>query len=50
MALVVQKFGGSSVEETRSASSGRRRAIHARQAGNQVIVVVKAPEATPPTS
>jgi aspartate kinase len=40
--LVVQKFGGSSVATAERIMAAARRAIRARQAGNQVIVVVSA--------
>jgi aspartate kinase len=40
--LVVQKFGGSSVATAERIMGAARRAIRARQAGNQVIVVVSA--------
>jgi aspartate kinase len=40
--LVVQKFGGSSVATAERITAAARRAIRARQAGNQVIVVVSA--------
>jgi aspartate kinase len=42
MALVVQKFGGSSVATAARITAAARRAIRARQAGHQVIVVVSA--------
>jgi aspartate kinase len=42
LALVVQKFGGSSVATAERIMAAARRAIRARQAGNQVIVVVSA--------
>ncbi|MCC6417348.1 MAG: aspartate kinase [Gemmataceae bacterium] len=42
MALVVQKFGGSSVATADRIKAAARRALRARQAGNQVIVVVSA--------
>ncbi len=42
MALVVQKFGGSSVATAERIRAAARRALRARQAGNQVIVVVSA--------
>ncbi len=42
MALVVQKFGGSSVATAERIKAAARRAIRARQAGNQVVVVVSA--------
>src|SRR5262245_55221929 len=40
--LVVQKFGGSSVATAERIMAAARRAIRARQAGNQVVVVVSA--------
>src|SRR5579872_6136374 len=40
--LVVQKFGGSSVANATRLMAAARRAIRARQAGSQVIVVVSA--------
>ena len=42
MPLVVQKFGGSSVATAERITAAARRAIRAKQAGNQVIVVVSA--------
>ncbi len=42
MPLVVQKFGGSSVATAERIIAAARRAIRAKQAGNQVIVVVSA--------
>ncbi|MBM4069403.1 MAG: aspartate kinase [Planctomycetes bacterium] len=42
MALVVQKFGGTSVATAERIMAAARRAIRARKAGNQVIVVVSA--------
>ncbi len=42
MPLVVQKFGGSSVATAERIMAAARRAIRARQNGNQVIVVVSA--------
>lgn len=42
MSLVVQKFGGSSVANAGRITAAARRAIRARQAGKQVIVVVSA--------
>ncbi len=42
MRLVVQKFGGSSVATAEKIMAAARRAIRARKAGNQVIVVVSA--------
>ena len=42
MRLVVQKFGGSSVANAQRIMAAARRAIRAKQAGQQVIVVVSA--------
>lgn len=42
MPLVVQKFGGSSVKNAERIMAAARRAIRAKQAGNQVVVVVSA--------
>ncbi|MCI0455917.1 MAG: aspartate kinase, partial [Gemmataceae bacterium] len=42
LSLVVQKFGGSSVATADRIKAAARRALRARQAGNQVIVVVSA--------
>lgn len=42
MALVVQKFGGTSVATAERIMAAARRALRARQAGKQVIVVVSA--------
>ena len=42
MALVVQKFGGTSVANPARIKEAARRAIRAKQAGNQVLVVVSA--------
>jgi aspartate kinase len=42
LSLVVQKFGGSSVATAERIRNAARRAVRARQAGNQVIVVVSA--------
>jgi aspartate kinase len=42
VALVVQKFGGSSVATAERIMAAARRALRAKQAGNQVIVVVSA--------
>src|SRR5438477_606419 len=42
VALVVQKFGGTSVATADRIKAAARRAIRAHQAGNQVIVVVSA--------
>ncbi len=42
MSLVVQKFGGSSVANAERIKAAARKAIRAKQAGHQVIVVVSA--------
>jgi aspartate kinase len=42
LALVVQKFGGTSVATAERLMAAARRAIRAQQAGNQVVVVVSA--------
>ena len=42
MSVVVQKFGGSSVANAERIMRAARRAIRAKQAGNQVVVVVSA--------
>jgi aspartate kinase len=42
LALVVQKFGGSSVATAERIMAAARRALRAKQAGHQVIVVVSA--------
>src|SRR6476619_371200 len=42
MAIVVQKFGGSSVANAERIMRAARRAVRAKQAGNQVVVVVSA--------
>ena len=42
MPLVVQKFGGTSVANAERVMAAARRAIRARQDGNQVVVVVSA--------
>src|SRR6476619_5093204 len=42
MAVVVQKFGGSSVANAERLLRAARRALRAKQAGNQVVVVVSA--------
>ncbi len=42
MALVVQKFGGSSVATAERIMAAARRAIRAKQSGDQVIIVVSA--------
>ncbi len=40
MALIVQKFGGSSVADAEKIHRAARRAIAAKEKGNQVCVVV----------
>ena len=42
MPLIVQKFGGTSVATAERIMAAARRAIRAKQAGNQVVVVVSA--------
>jgi aspartate kinase len=42
MALVVQKFGGTSVADPEKILAAARKAIRAQQGGNQVVVVVSA--------
>src|SRR5262245_28767319 len=42
LGLVVQKFGGTSVANAQRIMAAARRAIRAKQAGNQVVVVVSA--------
>jgi len=42
MGLIVQKFGGTSVADAARIHAAARRAIAAKQAGNQVVVVVSA--------
>jgi aspartate kinase len=42
LSLIVQKFGGTSVATSERIMAAARRAIRAKQAGNQVIVVVSA--------
>src|SRR6266699_1710854 len=42
LSLVVQKFGGTSVATAERIMAAARRALRAKQAGNQVIVVVSA--------
>ena len=43
MSVVVQKFGGSSVATAERIKAAARRAIRAKQAGKQVVVVVMRP-------
>jgi aspartate kinase len=42
MPLIVQKFGGTSVADTKKILAAARKAIRAQQEGNQVVVVVSA--------
>src|SRR5262245_36383537 len=42
LGLIVQKFGGTSVANAERIMAAARRAIRAKQAGNQVLVVVSA--------
>ncbi|MDP2014418.1 MAG: hypothetical protein Q8L05_09355, partial [Actinomycetota bacterium] len=42
MSLIVQKFGGSSVADAASIKRVARRIVHAKRAGNDVVVVVSA--------
>ncbi|MEA1936060.1 MAG: aspartate kinase [Thermodesulfobacteriota bacterium] len=42
MALVVQKYGGTSVANTEKIESVARRVINSRKAGNEIVVVVSA--------
>ena len=42
MALVVQKYGGSSVGDARSVKRVAKRIAEAKRAGNDVVVVVSA--------
>jgi aspartate kinase len=42
MGLIVQKFGGSSLADAQKIHRAARRAIRAKEAGNQVVVVVSA--------
>ena len=42
MALIVQKFGGTSVADTQRILAAARKAIRERRAGNQVVMVVSA--------
>ncbi len=46
MVVVVQKFGGSSLKDAERVMEAARKAIRARHAGNQVIVVVSAQGST----
>ncbi|MCE9548612.1 MAG: aspartate kinase, partial [Planctomycetia bacterium] len=42
MPLIVQKFGGTSVADSKKILAAARKAIRAQQQGNQVVVVVSA--------
>ena len=42
MGLIVQKFGGTSVQDAERINRAARRAIRAKLAGHQVVVVVSA--------
>ncbi|MBM82693.1 MAG: aspartate kinase [Planctomycetaceae bacterium] len=42
MALIVQKFGGTSVADAEKIKAAARRAVEAHRAGNQVVMVVSA--------
>ena len=42
MALIVQKYGGSSVADAEKIKNVARRIVKTREAGNQVVVVVSA--------
>ena len=42
MALIVQKYGGSSVADAEKVKSVARRVISAKEKGNQAVVVVSA--------
>ena len=42
MALIVQKFGGTSVADTEKIMAAARKAVRAHQEGNQVVMVVSA--------
>jgi hypothetical protein len=46
VAVVVQKFGGSSVKDAERVMEAARKAIRAKRAGNHVIVVVSAQGST----
>src|SRR6476660_2772056 len=46
VAVVVQKFGGSSVKDAERVTEAARKAIRAKRAGNHVIVVVSAQGST----
>ena len=42
MALIVQKFGGTSVADTEKIMAAARKAVRTHQEGNQVVMVVSA--------
>ena len=42
MSLIVQKYGGSSVQDAESIKRVARRIVDTKKAGNQVVVVVSA--------
>ncbi|MHB8902743.1 MAG: amino acid kinase family protein, partial [Thermoguttaceae bacterium] len=42
MSIIVQKFGGSSVADSQKILSAARKAIRAKNEGNQVVMVVSA--------
>ncbi len=42
MSLIVQKFGGTSVADSQKILAAARKAIRAKQEGNQVVMVVSA--------
>jgi aspartate kinase len=42
VALIVQKFGGSSVADARRIMAAAQRAVDAKRAGNQVVMVISA--------
>ena len=42
MGLIVQKFGGSSVADAQRIMSAAKRAVDAKRAGNQVVMVISA--------
>src|SRR6266508_3520052 len=46
VSLVVQKFGGSSLKDAERVMEAARKAVRAKHAGNQVIVVVSAQGST----
>ena len=42
MSLIVQKFGGTSVADASKILAAAKRAVEAKRAGNQVVLVVSA--------